>query len=141
MNSITEHSNLGKAGKRDRGLTDYSLSCTINYAQAILKALTALFNNDTSNEFMDSVKFDSICPKIGNLFTAVGFGADYSSLVSEYLQPCLICLYKNTKDDLTATLPHQTPQYSCRLRPFSCRITIVNCGRIGTWVRSTIMAG
>ena len=99
MNSMTEHSNLGKSGKRDRGLTDYSLSCAINYAQAILKALTALFNNDTSNEFMDSVKFDSICPKIGNLFTAVGFGADYSSLVAEYLQPCLICLYKNTKDD------------------------------------------
>ena len=58
-----------------------------------------LFRNDPENEFMDSVKFDLLGPRIGHLFDITGLGEFYPTFISEYLQPCLICLYKHTVDD------------------------------------------
>ena len=86
-------------GKKDRNVSEYSLHCSIVYAKSLMKTLMSLFSNDPANEFMDSVKFDLIGPKIGNLFNVTGFGGEYSNFITEYLRPCLICLYTNTKDD------------------------------------------
>ena len=86
-------------GKKDRNVSEFSLNCSIVYAKSLMKTLMSLFSNDPANQFMDSVKFDLLGPKIGNLFNVTGFGSEYSNFITEYLRPCLICLYTTTKDD------------------------------------------
>ncbi len=48
---------------------------------------------------MDSIKFDRLAPEIANIFNMVKYEEHYASIMNEHLKPCLLSLFKNTKDD------------------------------------------
>lgn len=51
-----------KSQKRERSSTNYALECSAGYLSQLLDSLKVLFETDKENEFLDSIKFDTISP-------------------------------------------------------------------------------
>lgn len=91
-----------KSQKRQAELGDREREISLNYTKSVLKLLELLFNADTNEDFVDSVRFDQLVEPLSRLFEctrAFASASDYPAFIEHNLSACLVALCQCVKDD------------------------------------------
>ena len=65
----------------------------------ILQTFTKCFAYDKENDFIDSNKFDKIVDPLVDQLDCIGVGMKYDDFIDNSVQPAIIELFENVKDD------------------------------------------